>query len=61
MDSITGNTPLHLAASIPRIDALELLLAREDVDDTIKNFDGLDCMGVANGGEVGGRIQGECR
>ncbi|KAI0808977.1 Oxysterol-binding protein-domain-containing protein [Irpex lacteus] len=45
----SGTTALHLAASLPRMDALLLLLEQEGIDDTIRDNQGRTCLEVAKG------------
>jgi ankyrin repeat protein len=48
----SGTTPLHLAASLGRIDIVNLLLDQPDIDDTLRDSNGKTCKDVAKGKEV---------
>ncbi|KAI0089766.1 Oxysterol-binding protein-domain-containing protein [Irpex rosettiformis] len=48
----SGTTALHLAASLPRMDVLLLLLEQEGIDDTIRDSQGRTCLEVAKGRDV---------
>jgi oxysterol-binding protein 1 len=50
---------LHLAASLPRMDALTLLLDQEGIDDTIKDAQGRTCLEVAKGKDAARAIKRE--
>lgn len=55
-----GATPLHIAASLNRMDVVSLFLAQEDIDDSIKNVEGKTCADAGGGSEVAGLISGTC-
>ncbi|KAJ3523915.1 hypothetical protein NM688_g8647 [Phlebia brevispora] len=48
----SGTTALHLAASLPRLDVVNLLLEQDGIDDTIRDSQGRTCLDVAKGKEV---------
>ena len=52
-----GNTALHIAASSGRDDVVQLLLEQEDIDDSKRNHDGKDALGVAKTHEIAQQIQ----
>ena len=54
----SGTTALHLAASLPRLDVLVLLLEQEGIDDTLRDAQGRTCLDVAKGKEAARAIKG---
>lgn len=52
VESQYGNTPLHLASLSGRPDVVQYLLSLDNIDDTIKNNDGLDAMEVSKTPEI---------
>ncbi|PPR03697.1 hypothetical protein CVT24_007418 [Panaeolus cyanescens] len=48
----SGTTPLHLAASLGRIDIVNLLLEQENIDDSLRDQNGKTCKDVARSKEV---------
>lgn len=56
----SGTTPLHLAASLGRVDVVNLLLEQENVDDSLRDGQGKTCREVARGKEVVRAIDGMC-
>jgi ankyrin repeat protein len=57
----SGTTALHLAASLPRLDVVNLLLEQEGIDDTLKDAEGKTCIDVAKGKDVVRAIKGMLR
>jgi len=55
----SGTTPLHLAASLGRVDIVNLLLEQENVDDSLRDANGKTCKGVARGKDVIKAIDGK--
>ncbi|KZT00876.1 uncharacterized protein LAESUDRAFT_731808 [Laetiporus sulphureus 93-53] len=53
----SGTTPLHLAASIPRVDVVNLLLEQDGIDDTLRDSEGRTCLDIAKGRETVRAIQ----
>lgn len=54
----SGTTALHLAASLPRIDVVNVLLDHEEIDDTLRDAQGRTCLDVAKGKDVVHAIKG---
>ena len=54
----SGTTPLHLAASLGRIDVVNLLLEQENIDDSIRDSQGKTCRDIARGRDVSRIIDG---
>jgi ankyrin repeat protein len=54
----SGTTALHLAASLGRVDVVNLLLEQEAVDDTLRDSNGKTCVDVARGKDVLSVING---
>ena len=54
----SGTTPLHLAASLGRVDIVTLLLEQDGIDDALRDRDGKTCKDVAVGKEVARAING---
>lgn len=54
----SGTTALHLAASLPRLDVVNLLLEQDGIDDTLRDAQGRTCLEVAKGKEVQRAIKG---
>ncbi|EAU87124.1 oxysterol-binding protein [Coprinopsis cinerea okayama7 len=48
----SGTTPLHLAASLGRLDAVNLLLEQENIDDSLRDSNGKTCRDVARNKEI---------
>ncbi|PFH47691.1 hypothetical protein AMATHDRAFT_67134 [Amanita thiersii Skay4041] len=48
----SGTTPLHLAASLGRVEIVTLLLEQESIDDTLRDGQGRTCKDVAKTKEV---------
>ncbi|KAG1730935.1 Oxysterol-binding protein-domain-containing protein [Suillus paluster] len=48
----SGTTPLHLAASLGRVDIVGVLLDQPGIDDTLRDNNGKTCKDVAKGKEV---------
>ncbi|KAF9043191.1 Oxysterol-binding protein-domain-containing protein [Panaeolus papilionaceus] len=48
----SGTTPLHLAASLGRVDIVNLLLEQENIDDSLRDRNGKTCKDIARGKEV---------
>jgi len=59
VESQNGNTPLHLAAITGRSDVVQYLLSVKNIDDTIRNVEGLDPMEVSKTPEIAQIFQGE--
>lgn len=53
-----GQTPLHLAASLNRVDVVALFLLEEQVDDMIKDNSGKTALEVAGGPDTATLISG---
>ena len=56
----SGTTPLHLAASLGRVDVVNLLLEQENIDDSLRDSHGKTCRDLARGKEVSRAIDGTC-
>ena len=54
----SGTTPLHLAASLGRLDIVNLLLDQENIDDSLRDSQGRTCRDVARGKDVVRAIDG---
>ena len=54
----SGTTPLHLAASLGRVDIVNLLLEQDGVNDTLRDSHGRTCKDVAKGKDVAKVIEG---
>lgn len=54
----SGTTPLHLAASLARVDIVSLLLEQDGVDDGLRDANGKTCRDVAKGKDVVKAIDG---
>ena len=54
----SGTTPLHLAASLGRVDVVNLLLEQDGVNDTLRDGHGRSCQDVAKGKDVAKAIEG---
>ena len=54
----SGTTPLHLAASLGRVDVVILLLEQEDIDDSLRDSQGKTCRDLARVKEVTRAIDG---
>jgi ankyrin repeat protein len=54
----SGVTPLHLAASLGRLDVVKLLLEQDDIDDSLRDIHGKTCKEVAKTKEVARVIEG---
>ena len=54
----SGVTPLHLAASLGRIDVVKLLMDQPDIDDSLRDVHGKTCKEVAKTKEVARVIDG---
>ena len=54
----SGMTPLHLAASLGRVDVVNLLLEQENIDDSLRDSQGKTCRDLARGKEVSRAIDG---
>ncbi len=54
----SGTTALHLAASLGRVDVVNLLLEQEGIDDTLRDSNGKTCVDVARGKDVLSIING---
>ena len=54
----SGTTPLHLAASLGRLDVVNLLLDQEAIDDSLRDNQGRTCRDVARGRDVVRAIDG---
>lgn len=50
--SADGSTALHIAAKVGRHDIVETILAMEDVDDTIRDIDGMTAAEVAKSRQI---------
>ncbi|KAJ3508300.1 hypothetical protein NLJ89_g5839 [Agrocybe chaxingu] len=48
----SGTTPLHLAASLGRLDIVNLLLEQENIDDSLRDANGKTCRDVARSKDV---------
>ncbi|KIP04311.1 hypothetical protein PHLGIDRAFT_93663 [Phlebiopsis gigantea 11061_1 CR5-6] len=48
----SGTTALHLAASLPRAEVVNLLLEQDGIDDTLRDSQGRTCLDVAKGKDV---------
>lgn len=57
----SGTTPLHLAASLGRVDIINILLEQPGIDDTLRDSQGLTCRDVAKGKDVIRTIDGMLR
>ena len=55
---LLSHPPLHLAASLSRVDVVNLLLEQENIDDSLKDGQGRTCREVARGKEVVRAIDG---
>lgn len=51
-----GATPLHLATTMNRKDVVALLLARDEIDDTVRDKAGNTCMEVGGAHDVTAQI-----
>ena len=56
----SGTTPLHLAASLGRVDVVNLLLEQENIDDSLRDSHGKTCRDLARSREVSRAIDGTC-
>ena len=56
----SGTTPLHLAASLGRVDIVNLLLEQDGINDTLRDSYGRTCKDVAKGKDVTKAIEGLC-
>lgn len=54
----SGTTPLHLAASLGRLDAVNLLLEQEAIDSSLRDSQGRTRRGVARGKGIVHAING---
>jgi hypothetical protein len=54
----SGTTPLHIAASLARVDIVKLLLEQDDIDDTLRDDQGKTCRDVAKSRDVVRAIDG---
>ena len=54
----SGTTPLHLAASLGRLDVVNLLLEQENIDDSLRDNQGRTCRDVARGKDIVRAIDG---
>jgi ankyrin repeat protein len=54
----SGTTPLHLAASLGRVDVVNLLLEQDGVDDGLRDKDGKTCRDVTKAKDVIRAIDG---
>jgi hypothetical protein len=54
----SGTTPLHLAASLGRLDIVTVLLEQENIDDSLRDSHGRTCRDVARGKDVIRAIDG---
>ena len=54
----SGTTPLHLAASLDRVDIVNLLLEQDGVNDSLRDANGKTCKAVARSREVVKAIDG---
>ena len=54
----SGTTALHLAASLPRLDVVNVLLEQDGIDDTLRDAQGRTCLDVAKGKDVTRAIKG---
>lgn len=54
----SGITALHLAASLPRLDVVQLLLEQDGIDDTLRDSQGRTCLEVAKSKDVVHAIKG---
>jgi len=54
----SGTTPLHLAASLSRVDIVDLILEQDGVNDTLRDSHGRTCKDVAKGKDVTKAIEG---
>lgn len=57
----SGTTALHLAMSLPRVDAVILLLEQDGIDDTLRDAHGQTCIEVAKGKDVVRAVKGAQR
>lgn len=55
-----GQTPLHLAAALNRVDIVALFLLQDSVDDMIRDFMGKTAADVAGGPDTSTLISGAC-
>ncbi|KAG6877723.1 hypothetical protein C0993_004660 [Termitomyces sp. T159_Od127] len=53
----SGTTPLHLAASLGRLDIVQMLLEQEGIDDTLRDAEGRSVKAVAKGKDIVKAIQ----
>lgn len=60
VESQNGNTPLHIASNLGRLEVVQLLLTSPHIDDTKRNKDGKEPLEVAKTPEVAQLIQGKC-
>ena len=56
-----GTTPLHLAASLRRVDLVNLLLEQKNINDSLKDGQGWTCREAVRGKEVVRAIWYVCR
>jgi len=54
----SGTTPLHLAASLGRLDVVNLLLEQDTIDDSLRDNQGKTCRDVARGKDIVRAIDG---
>ena len=54
----SGTTPLHLAASLGRVDIVNLLLEQDTVDDGLRDANRKTCRDVARSKDVAKAIDG---
>ena len=54
----SGTTPLHLAASLGRLDVVNLLLDQDSIDDSLRDNQGRTCRDVARGKDIVRAIDG---
>lgn len=55
----SGTTPLHLAASLGRVDIVNLLLEQDGINDTLRDSQGKTCKDVARAKDVVKAIEGD--